>query len=351
MTTIQVTPMLRRRTPRHRFAPILFAGLAVCVSGCGMFGGGGGNDRRSAERERVSLQRVLDADEATQRAKLLMSSGRLREALAQFERAVDLNPGAVEAHMGIGEIYKQEGDLTRAEASYRRAAEAGPDVFEARYSHALVLQLMGRHQEAIRAYLGALQLNPRDFDANMNIGLAFVQIGRPDQGLPYAQRAVRLDPRSGPAHHNLGVCYAMLERHEDAIASFRTASEYMGLSPQLLLALADSQSALNRYDDATSTLERLIRTDPSADAHRRLGTAYFRTRRYDESLAAFRTALEYDDRHYTAHNGVAVCLLNTYLWSNKTDTDALEGAIDAMRRSLRIKRDQPEIIELLTRFG
>ncbi|MEM9167415.1 MAG: tetratricopeptide repeat protein [Planctomycetota bacterium] len=317
--------------------------LAGCISG-----------DTSGPRERrmdVDLEAVLAADEATQRAKLLQSSGRIREALAMFERAIDINPDAVEAHLGIGQIYKDDGDLDRAEGAYGRAADVGPQVFEAQYQHALVLQLLGRYEDAIRRYLSALRINPRDFKANMNVGLAFVQLGRPEQGLVYAQRSTQLDVSSGPAHFNLGVCYALLDRHDEAITSFRRASEFMGLSPQLLLALADSQAAVGRHDEATGTLERLIRIEPNAEAYRRLGTAHFRERRYDESLEAFRSAIEYDDRHYSAYNGVAVCLLNTYLWSNKTNTAALDNAVRAMRASLRIKRDQPEIIELLTRFG
>lgn len=345
MTMMDMMP--GSKPPRAAVLVLIVACWAAVSGGCGS----GGGSRGPAQGERVNLEAVLDADEATQRAKLLLASGRLREALDEFERAVELNPGSVDAHIGIGDVYKGEGNLPKAENAYRRAAELGDSNFEAQYAHALVLQIMERYSEAIRVYLRALQINPRDFNANMNIGLAFVQYGRPDQGLPYAERAVRLNPGSGPAYHNLGVCYASVARHEDAISSYRAASEIMGLVPQLLLAIADSQSALEQHDAAAGTLERLIAAEPSADAHRRLGTAHFRMRRYDESLSAFRSALEYDENHYPALNGVAVCLLNDYLWSDKTNLRALEGAVAAMRRSLQIRRDQPKIIELLTRFG
>lgn len=294
---------------------------------------------------------MLAADDATQRAKLLLASGRLREALSEFERAIELNPMAIDAHIGIGDIYRGEGDLPRAESAYRQAANLGPSSFQAQYAHALVLQIMERYAEAVRAYQRALQINPRDFKANMNIGLAFVQLGKPEQGLPYAERATRLNPESGPAHHNLGVCYASVGRHEEAITSYRRASEDLGLVPQLLLAIADSQAALDDHRAAAGTLQRLINVEPSADAWRRLGAAHFRVREYADSLRAFQTALDYDPTHYPALNGVAVCRLNDYLWSDKTDLNALEAAVDAMRKSLRIKRDQPRIVELLTRFG
>jgi len=313
--------------------------------------GGGGRSNNDVRVSRSKLEAVIDADEATQRAKLLMASGRLREALDEFERAVHLDPQAVDARIGIGNVYKQEGDLPRAERWFGQAAQVGPEVFEAQYAHGLVLQLMQRFQESIRAYLRALQINPRDFDANMNVALAFVQIGQANQGLPYAVRAVRLNPESGPANYNMGVMYASIGRHTDAITSYRRASEFMGTSPQILMGIADSESALKRYTDAARTIERLVATDPSADAFHRLGSSRFKNREYEASLQAFRKALELDDRHTPALNGVSVCLLNQYLWSEKTDTQALEAAIRAMRRSLQINRNQPQIVELLTRFS
>lgn len=341
--------MTRTRFQTHT-GHLFAAGLLVAslvLAGCGSSGGGGSANAR----ERVDLESVLAADDATQRAKLLLASGRLRDALSEFERAIELNPMAIDAHIGIGDVYKGEGDLPRAENAYRRAANLGPSNFQAQYAHALVLQIMERYAEAVRAYLRALQINPRDFKANMNIGLAFVQLGQPEQGLPYAERATRLNPESGPAHHNLGVCYAAVGRHQEAIDSYRRASEDLGLVPQLLLAIADSQAALGEHQSAASTLRRLINVEPSADAWRRLGAAHFREREYADSLKAFEAALEYDANHYPALNGVAVCKLNDYLWSDKTDLKALEQAVVAMRKSLRINRDQPKIVELLTRFG
>lgn len=328
--------------------PFVLVSALLLPAGCLGDRSSGGNGNRST---RSSLEAVIAADEATQRAKLLMASGRLREALDEFERAVELDPRSVDARIGIGDVYKEEGDLPRAERWYGQAAQVGPDVFEAQYAHGLVLQLMQRFREAIRAYLRALQIDPRNFDANMNVALAFVQVGEAQQGLPYAVRAVRLNPESGPANYNLGVVYSSVGRHNDAITSYRRASEFMGTSPQILMGIADSESALGRYTDSARTMERLLATDPSADAYHRLGSARFRNKEYEASLAAFRKALQYDENHTPALNGVAVCLLNQYLWSEKSDTQALEAAIRAMRRSLRINRNQPKITELLTRFG
>ncbi len=121
------------------------------------------------------------------------------------------------------------------------------------------------------------------------------------------------------------------------------------LTPELLLNLAESLGKTGRYEEMEGTLVQLLRRSPSAIAHERLGSARFRLKRYDEALGSFREATRADERHYPAWNGVAVCLLNRYLWSGKKDLDALDEAIDAMRRSLRIERRQPRIIERCSR--
>ena len=68
------------------------------------------------------------------------------------------------------------------------------------------------------------------------------------------------------------------------------------------------------------------------------------------ALAAFRESSEIDPDYYPAFNGIAVCELNQYLWSSKTDGGARVRAVDAMRQSLRIDTQQPRIVELLRRY-
>ena len=92
-------------------------------------------------------------------------------------------------------------------------------------------------------------------------------------------------------------------------------------------------------------------TSPSAVAYERLGSALFRLKQYDEALSAFLTSTQQDAAHYPAFNGVSVCLLNRYLWSQKADRNALLSAVDALRTSLRLNPDQPKILELLRRYG
>jgi len=300
------------------------------------------NRATSAERAAAA---VVRGDQALER-------GDLSLALIEFERAIATNPELSTAYLKSGGIYEQRGELDKAAARYARAAELDPLSYEAHVRHGRILQQLERHEEAVRAFLRALAARPDDAIINRDLAAAYLDLDRPDQAEPYALRAVRLNPNSGEARINLAACYVELGRYDDAVVEYQQAAELVPVPGEtLLLNLADTLGRVRRYAEMAATLDQLVRTNPSAVAHERLGSALFRLKRYDESLEAFLTATELDPEHYPAFNGVAVSMLNRYLWSNKADKDALVAAVDALRTSLRLESEQPRILELLRRYG
>ena len=336
----------------HVSNAIALAAIMVALSGCSS--GSGGSRAEGEDRKRPSRdQEVLDgaAAESITRAEMHRAEGDLNAALAEFERAIEVNPDLTVAYLGAGDIYREKGDYPEAERRYAKAAEVEPQNFDAQYKHGLTLQLLNRVTDAVRAYLRALSIRPEDFEANLNLATAYLQLQEPGQALPYAQRAVRLNPSSGPARVNLGSVYAAMNRHAEAVTEYLQAAEQMELSSELLLNLADSYGKTERYAEMLATLEQLVARNPSAIAYERLGFARFRVKDYDPALASFQSALAIDPNHYPALNGVGVCMLNRYLWSDRKDRAALENAMSALKRSLQIQPNQPRIVELVTRYG
>lgn len=321
-------------------AALVGPGLAGCRSG----GGRGTAPRGTA----VSSARAGEAVDLGQR---LREQGLMDQALREFERAIEINPTMTTAYMGAGDIYRERGDYESAERQYADAVRTAPGEFDPNYWHGYALQMLNRVTEAVRAYLRALSIRPEDFHANLNLATAYLQLGENAQAVIYAERAVRINPDDGPARVNLGAAYANAGRHGEAIAQYEAAAEMMPLTTELLLNLAESQGKVGRYAEMAGTIREVIRQSPSALAYERLGSALFRLGEYDDALDAFRASAEADPRHYPAFNGIGVCLLNKYLWSDKQNIAALDEARNAMRRSLQIERNQPRIAELLTRYG
>jgi tetratricopeptide (TPR) repeat protein len=333
---------IARRAP----ALLLITGLVLAPLGCSS---GPSKERPVAQNDAEVID--VAAAESVTKAEMLKADGNIEAALAEFERAIEVNPDLTVAYLGAGDIYRERGDYPEAEKRYSQAAELEPRNFDAQYKHGLTLQLLNRVSEAVRAYLRALSIRPDDFEANLNLATAYLQLQEPAQALPYAQRAVRLNASSGPARVNLGSVYAAMNRHAEAVTEYLQAAEQMELSPELLLNLADSYGKIERYAEMIGTLEQLVARHPSAIAYERLGFARFRVKTYDAALGSFQSALAIDANHYPALNGVGVCLLNRYLWSDKKDRAALDDAMRALKRSLQIQPNQPRIVELVTRYG
>ena len=290
------------------------------------------------------------ANEAVARAQSLQLQGQYDEALNEFERAIESNPRLTTAYMGAGDIYRQRGDYDTAQQRYGAAAKIEPRNFNANYMNGLMLQLLNRLSESVRAYLQALTVRPDDFNANLNLGTAYLQLNEPAEGLPYAQRAVQVNGKDAAARTNLGAIYGALNRHEEAVVEYQQAAELAELSAPLLLNLAESLGKTQRYGEMVNTLQQLVKTEPTAVGYERLGFGQFRLRNYPDALAAFRKALEIDPNHFPALNGVGVCLLNQWKFSNETDEQARTEALKALRRSIQIEGNQPKILELLGRY-
>lgn len=344
--------MLRAKTGKA-LSKVFVIGLAGMALGFGVAGSGcaskqGANDKPSSVRKpdtRPPGERNLLAG---QRA---VAEGDTERALAEFQRAIDVNPELMSAHLAIGDLYRMQGEYARAETAYRRAAQIEPQNFAAQYYDGLMLHLLSRVGEAIQAYLRALAVQPDDFRTNLNLGQAYYQLDENGQALRYAQRAAELNPRDGSARFSLGAIYAALNRHREAVQEYEQAAELMDLSPKLLLKLAESLAQMQRWEEAANTLEQVIKTEPSAAAYERMGAAKFRMEQYDEALANFEKALTMDPDYYPALNGHGVCMLNKWLFSAKQDSAAREAGLASLRRSVKIRRDQPEVIDLLSRYG
>ncbi|MFG0300262.1 MAG: tetratricopeptide repeat protein [Phycisphaerales bacterium JB047] len=281
----------------------------------------------------------------------LHATGDLQSALRELERAIAYNPQFTLAYLESGDIYMEMAQYEQAERQYSLAVRNEPRNYMAQYRHAQVLHKLNRLEESNRAYLRALSIRPSSFDANLGISTVLLEMGRAEQALPYAQRAVKSEPPSGRARMHLGNIYAALDRHEDAVVEYQQGAEMMDApTAGLLLNMAESLNQLQRYAEMVGALDQLVRIEPSALAYERLGSGLFRLKRYDDALAAFSSSTELDADYYPAYNGIAVCELNQYLWSSKSDGGARERAVEAMRQSLRIDRSQPRIVELLRRY-
>ncbi len=119
------------------------------------------------------------------------------EAVAAYEKVLELDPAHAAAHINLGTIYYNRQEYTRAEKHYRKAIDVDPRYALAYFDLGNVLDETGRVPDAISAYKTALLLAPTYADAHYNLALAYEKIREPRKALPHWRAYVRLDT-SGP---------------------------------------------------------------------------------------------------------------------------------------------------------
>jgi predicted negative regulator of RcsB-dependent stress response len=100
---------------------------------------------------------------------VLLETGRVPEAIEQYEESLQFNPNGVEAHNNLGFALYQEGQTEQAIEQYRLALKFNPHFPVTLPNLANALSRMGRTQEAIEAYEQALLVNPNDREARANL--------------------------------------------------------------------------------------------------------------------------------------------------------------------------------------
>lgn len=89
---------------------------------------------------------------------LYKHTGRLSEAITQFEQATRIDPNSAQAYFNLGVAHRAMGYLEPAIAAYQRAIELDPAYPEAYQNLGVVLFKLGKIPQCLQAFAQAIQL-------------------------------------------------------------------------------------------------------------------------------------------------------------------------------------------------
>ncbi len=231
----------------------------------------------------------------SRRAETYRLMGRHEEALADFNRAVELDPENGWVIASRGETYQAMGRHEEALADFNRAVELDPDGTWLVTSRGRAYRSMGRYDEALADFNRAIELDPENGWAIVSRGETYRSMGRHEEALADFNRAIELDPENGWAIVSRGETYRSMGRHEEALADFNRAIE---LDPEYDWAIAqrdETRLAMGRYAEELADLNRTIEADPGdVQAIFRRGRIQLMTAHYDEGVTDLRHAVERD---------------------------------------------------------
>ncbi|MHC4587158.1 MAG: tetratricopeptide repeat protein, partial [Planctomycetota bacterium] len=142
-------------------------------------------------------------------------------------------PHSYIAYTALGEIARGLGDIDEVIAQYKKAIQINPTCIHAHYYVAWAYRKRGRNDEAIEYYYKMLRLQPTNIVAYNHLGEILFEQGKIDQSIKLHRKGLRFIPDSSILHCNLGILLDSQGNRTEAIKELSTALEIEPNSPKI----------------------------------------------------------------------------------------------------------------------
>ncbi len=261
----------------------------------------------------------------------LLQKGNVVDAIAHFQKALEINPNDVEANINLGSALLQKGNVDEAIAHYQKTLQINPNNVEAHNNLGNALLQKGNVDEAIAHYQRALQIKPDSAEAHNNLGLALLQKGDVNEAIAHFQEALQIYPDYAEAHNNLGNTLLQKGKVDDAITHFQRALQINSDNAKACYNLGNALLQKGKVDEAIVHYQRALQITPGySEAHNNLGEALLQKGSVDEAIAHYQRSLQIKPNVAETHYNLA----NALLQKGKVDE-----AIAHFQKALQIKPD------------
>jgi serine/threonine-protein kinase len=238
-------------------------------------------------------------------------------AIAEFTRALELDPGYAAAYAMLGSAqwnkYEQTKDpewIARMRDSCQHAQRLAPSSAAANICLGMLEQGTGRYDRAESYFRLALDADPTNDFIYKELAAAYQHLGRFEQAEKTYQKAIQTHPENPSGYAWLGALYAREARYDAAAAQFEKAIKLAPDGAGHWSSLGGTYLLAGVYPKAEYALGRAISLQPSYEAYTNLGDTYFLERKFPEAIAAFQQAVVLGDRQLQAHGNLA----RAYYW-------------------------------------
>jgi len=245
---------------------------------------------------RLLAQATTEASRVFVQASEAMRRGDLNAAGDGFSAATKLAPAFAEAHFNLGLVREEQGRLREAIASFEKALTLKPRLHGANLFLAVANYKLNHFDDALAATRKETEAYPKDAFAWMWLGVIELAKDRPEEAADALDKAAKLAPGNTDILYHRGQAHLLVSKNSYA-QMFKIDSK----SWRVHEVLGEIDSDAERYNDAIDEYLQAIKLAPTQPGlHEELGAVYRRAMKADEADAAFQTELEINP-----HNALA----------------------------------------------
>ena len=219
------------------------------------------------------------------------------EALADFNRAIELDEKDKWAIANRGETYRLMEKYEEALIDFNRAIELDEKYAWAIAVRGLTYSLMGKYDEALADSTRAIELDEKDQWTIASRGETYRLMEKYEEALGDFNRAIELDNKTAWAIALRGETYRLMKKYEEALRDFSRAIELDDKYIWAIASRAKTYQSIEKYEEALTDFSRAIELDDKYIwAIMQRGETYRLVEKYEEALTDFSLAIELNDK-------------------------------------------------------
>ncbi len=254
----------------------------------------------------------LEAEARENQGMALMRFGRGREALVQFERALELNPDMPSLWAHKGETLCQLGESDEALVCHEVSTELDPGCTAAWYQHGVTLRMLERFTEALVCHERALELDPRCWAAWIDKGLVLAALGQRKAEMECYDRVLELNPRFLAAWRNKAIALRLAGLSDREITCYDRILEIEPWDEDAWYNKGIAFGSLGRYPQELACYDHILEFNPGSErAWTNRGIVLGELGDINEELQCYDRALTINSSYTQAWFNKGVALANS----------------------------------------
>ncbi len=179
-----------------------------------------------------------------------------RASVADFNKAIDLNPELVEAWINRGTSYYYLDELSAAESDLRKALQLSPEEGHAYNTLGMIETKRGNLDLAITYVNSALGFEPGDPYFLNNLGYIQLLSGELETARENIDNSIARDPSNAWAYRNKGRYYYIKEQYQDALRLYDRAMREDDFVELIHTFRGDTYQAMGEMEKACSAWKK-----------------------------------------------------------------------------------------------
>ena len=191
------------------------------------------------------------------------SSAVLDQAIAEFEKIVQLQPQSIENRMVLGQLYTVKHEPKKAEDEFKAAQAIEPDSEDVVLNLVRLYATSGDIQHAIQT-LEAVPQDQRSPKMEFTLGSLYDQTKQTQNAITAYKRAADMQPDDLQTMDALAQALLNDDQLNEALKQYQDLASADPENSEALIHIAEIQRRLGKYEDALATARKARKLDPSS---------------------------------------------------------------------------------------